>query len=67
MMTYCLKCRKNTEFENSNALNRVIKTIVKNNSKNSRFIKEQGVNGLLSNLKIKRHLNKVLLFDNTWS
>ena len=67
MLTYCLKCRKNTE--NKNAI--MVKTkngrlalsskCVVRGSKRSRFMKEQEVEGLLSNLEIKTPLSKILL------
>ena len=70
MLTYCLKCRKNTNNKNA----KMVKT--KNGrlalsskcavcgSKKSRFMKEQEAEGLLSNLGIKTPLNKIpLLVD----
>ena len=63
MLTYCVKCRKNTENVNS----KIFKT--KNNRlimpskcavcgiKKSRFIKVQEAKGLLSNLGIQTPLN----------
>ena len=65
MLTYCVKCRKNTENLNS----KIFKT--KNNRlimqsqcpvcriKRSRFVKEQEAKGLLSNLGIKTPLSKI--------
>ena len=67
MLTYCLKCRKNTKIKDA----KMIKT--KNGrlalsskytvcgSKKSRFMKEQEGEGLLSNLGIKTPLNKIPL------
>ena len=67
--TYCLSCRKYTKNTNP----RIVKSksnrsmIQSNcaicNSKKSRFIKEQEVSGLLSNLGIKTPLNKVPLLN----
>ena len=69
MLTYCVKCRKNTENSNS----KIFKT--KNNRlimqskcpvcgiKKSRFVKEQEAKGLLSDLRIKTLLNKILLLN----
>ena len=69
MKTYSVKCRKNIENLNSN----IFKT--KNNRlimqpkcpvfgiKKSRFVKEQGAKGLLSNLGIKTTLSKILLLN----
>ena len=67
MLTYCVKCRKNTKNVNS----KIFKT--KNNRlimqskcvvcgiKISRFVKEQEAKSLLSNLEIKTPLNKIQL------
>ena len=67
MLSYCLKCRKNTESKNP----KVVKT--KNgrimllskcavcDSKKSKFIKQQEASGLLSSLGIKTPLNKIPL------
>ena len=54
MLTYCLKCKRNTENKDA----KMIKT--KNGrgicgSKKSRFMKEQEAKGLLSNLGVKFH------------
>ena len=48
MLSYCLKCKKNTDI-----------TIC--DSKKSKFIKEQQAKGLLSNLGIGTPLNKIPL------
>ena len=67
MLSYCLKCRKNTESKNP----QVVKT--KNgrimllskcevyDNKILKFIKEQKATGLLSSLGIKTLLNKIPL------
>ena len=67
MLTYCLKCKRNTK----NTDVKMIKT--KNDrlnlsskralcgSKKSRFMKEQEAEGLLSNLGIKTPLSKIPL------
>ena len=69
MLTYCVKCRKNTE----NLDSKIFKT--KNNRlimqlkctvcgiKESRFMKEQEAKDLLSNLGIKTPLIKILLLN----
>ena len=69
MLTYCVKCRKNTENLNS----KIFKT--KNNRlimqsqcpvcriKRSRFVKEQEAKGLLSNLGIKTPFSKIPLLN----
>ena len=67
MMSYCLKCRKNTESKNPEAVrtkSRRIMLLSKCavcNSKKSKFIKKQEANGLLSSLGIKTPLNKIPL------
>ena len=61
MLTYCLKCRKNTKNKDA----KMIKT--KNGrlalSSKSNFMKEQEAKGLLSNLGIKTLLNKIPLLN----
>ena len=53
MLSYCLKCRKNTESENPKAVKTNNRRIMLSSncavcgSKKSRFIKKQEVNGLL--------------------
>ena len=71
MITYCVKCRKNTENLDSKI------SITKNGRiimqsicvvceiKKSRFVKEQEAKVLLSNLKIKTPLNKIPLLGDT--
>ena len=50
MLSYCFKCGRNTEsIKNQNLLS----------SKKSKFIKEQEVKGLLSNLGLRTPLNKI--------
>ena len=61
MLSYCLKCKKNTESINP----KVSKTtngkamILSCGSKKSKFIKEQQAKGLLSNLVLRTPLNKI--------
>ena len=69
MLTYCVKCRKDTE----NIDPKMVRT--KNNRlvmqskcsvcgiKKSRFVKEQEAKGLLSNLGIKTPFSRVLLLN----
>ena len=67
MLTYCLKCMKNTENVNL----KMIKTKIGRsillrkcaicNSKISKFMKEQEAKGLLSSLCLKTPLNKIPL------
>ena len=65
MKSYCLKCRKDTENINpkvsktSNNRIMVLSKCAIYRSKKSRFIKNQEVKGLLSNLCIKTPLSKV--------
>ena len=69
MLSYCLKCKKNTESINP----RVSKTINGKTmmlfkcaicgSKKSKFLKQQQGKGLLSNLGIKTPLNKFPLLE----
>ena len=67
MVSYCLKCRKNTESINSKVSKTIIgKTMMLSKcvicgSKKSKFIKEQQAKGLLSNLGIRTPLNKIPL------
>ena len=67
MLTYCVKCRKNTENLDSNIFkaknNRIImlsKSSVCGITK-SRFVKEQEAKELLSSLDLKTPLNKIPL------
>ena len=69
MLTYCLKCKIDTENVNS----KVIKTkndktmllskCVVCGSKKSKFIKEQEAKGLLSSLGFTTPFNEILLLD----
>ena len=64
MKSYCLKCRKNTENINprvsntSNGRTMVLSKCTICRSKKSRFIKNQEVKGLLSNLGVRTPLSK---------
>ena len=59
MLSYCLKCKKNTESMNpkvsktSNGKTMILSKCAVCDSKKSKFIKEQQAKGLLSNLGIK--------------
>ena len=67
MLSYCLKCKKNTESINPrvsktiNSKTIILSTSAICNSKKSKFIKEQQAKGLLSNLGLKTPLNKIPL------
>ena len=67
MLSYCLKCKKNTESINpkasktTNGKTIILSTYAICNSKKSKFIKEQQAKGLLSNLGLRTPLNKIPL------
>ena len=67
MLSYCFKCRKNTESKNSNVVmtkdGRIIllSQFPVLDSKKSKFVIEQEAGGLLSSLKIKTTLTKISL------
>ena len=67
MLSYCLKCKKDTESINSiilkttNGKTMIFSTCAICGSKKSKFIKEQQAKGLLSNLGIRTPLNKIPL------
>ena len=67
MLSYCLKCKKNTESINPKVLKATNgKTMILSKcpicgSKKSKFIKEQQAEGLLSNLGLRTPLNKNLV------
>ena len=65
MLSYHLKCKKNTESINpkvsktTNGKAMILSTCDICGSKKSKFIKEQQAKGLLSNLGFKTPLNKI--------
>ena len=67
MLSFCLKCRKNTESINpkvsktTNGKMMVLSKCTICGSKKSKFIKEQQAKGLLSNLGLRASLNKIPL------
>ena len=67
MLSYCLKCRKNTESKNlklavtKNGLIMLLPKCAVCDSKKSKFIKEQEASRLLSSLGRKTPLNKIPL------
>ena len=67
MLSYCLKCKKNTESINpklsktSNSKTMILSKCAICGNKKSKFIKEQQAKGLLSNLGIRTPLNKIPL------
>ena len=68
MLSYCLKCKKNTESINpkvsktTNSKAMILSTCAICRRKKSKFIKEQQAKGLLSNLGLRTPLNKIPVF-----
>ena len=66
MLSYCLKCRKNTKSKNpevvktKNGRVMLLSQCVVCNSKKSKFLKEQEARGLLSSLGIRTPLSHIL-------
>ena len=69
MLTYCLKCKRNTGNEDAKMIKpkngRVILSLKSAacGSKKSRFMKEEEAEGLLSDLGIKTTLSKIPLLN----
>ena len=69
METYCVKCREKTEnldskiFKTKNGRIIMQSNCPKCGIKEARFVKEQEVKGLLSNLGIKTPLSKIPLLN----
>ena len=67
MLSYCLKCKKNTESINpivsktSNGKTKILSKCVICGSKKSALIKKQKAKGLLSNLGTRTPLSKIPL------
>ena len=60
MLSYCLKCKKNTEsIRTTNGKMMILSKCAICGSKKSKFIKEQQAKGLLSNLGLRTPLNKI--------
>ena len=65
MLSYCLKCKRNTESINpkvsktTNSKAIILSTCAICGSKNSTCIKQQETKGLLSNLGLRTPLNKI--------
>ena len=65
MLSYCLKCRRNTESINpkfsktTNGKAIILSTCAICGIKKSKFIKQQEAKGLLSNLGLGTPLNKI--------
>ena len=68
MLSYSLKCKKNTESINPKVLKTrngkimILSKCAICGSKKSKFIKEQQSKGLLSNLGLRTPLNKIPVF-----
>ena len=71
MLSYCLKCKKNTESLNpkvsktTNGKTMILSKCAICRSKKLNFIKEQQAKGLLSNLGIRTPLNKIPVSGDT--
>ena len=69
MLTYCLKCRRNTKNIDAKMIKTKNGRLVLSSkcavygSKKSRFVKEQEAEGLLSSLGIKTPLSKIPLLN----
>ena len=69
MLTYCVKCRKNTENVNSKMFKTKNNRLIMQSKcpecgiKKSRFVEQQEAKGLLSNLEIKTPLDKIPLLN----
>ena len=67
MLSYCVKCKKNTESinpkvtETTNGKMMILSKCAICDSKKSKCIKEQQAKGFLSNLGIRTPLNKIPL------
>ena len=65
MLSYCLKCKRNTESINpkvsktTNGKAIILSKCAICGSKKSKFIKQQEAKGLLSNLGLRTPLNKI--------
>ena len=65
MLSYCLKCKINTEsinpkvLKSTNGTMMILSTCTICGSKKSKFIKEQQAKGLLSNLGLRTPINKI--------
>ena len=67
MLSYCFKCRRNTESINPKVSKTIkgkaiiLSTCTICGSKKSKFLKQQEAKGLLSNLGLRTLLNKILV------
>ena len=71
MLSYCLKCRKNTEnikpkvSKSNNGKTRTLSKFAICCSKKSKFIKTQEASGILSSVGIRTPLNKIPVLADT--
>ena len=71
MLSYCLKCKINTENTNpvvsktSNGKTMILSKCAICGGKKSKFIKEQKASGILSSLGLKTPLRKIPLLGDT--
>ena len=69
MLSYCLKCKRNTEninprvLKTNNDKTMLLSKCAISGRKKSRFIKKQKGKGLLSSLGLKTALNKISSLD----
>ena len=69
MLSYCLKCKKNSESINpkvsktTNSKTMILSTCAICGGKKSIFIKEQQAKGLFSNLGLRTPLNKIPVLE----
>ena len=69
MKTYCVRCKKNTEYLNSKMLKKKNDGLIMQSkcpaygTKKSRFVKEQETKGSLSNLGIKTPFSQISLLN----
>ena len=72
MVSYCLKCKKNTESINpkisgtSNGKTMILSKCAICGAKKSKFIKKQEAKGLLSNLGIRTPLREIPLLGDVF-
>ena len=59
MLTYCLKCRKNTKNIDAKMIKTKNGKLATCSYKKSRFVKEQEASGILSSVGIRTPLSKI--------
>ena len=69
ILSYCLKCRKNTENINpivlkaSNGKTMILTKCAICSSKKSKCIKKQEASGILSSVGVRTHLSKIIILS----